>query len=72
MNSPPGVCVSADDLSLLFPDVSMKSGIQGLRPCVVDGIEMSGESRDVSSADTTNVERADTKWDLFSSVTLEP
>ena len=54
--------VSADKIS---QDISMVSTTQGLRPCVVDRIEMSWEilsadTTDILSADTTNVLSADT------------
>ena len=57
--------VSAYETSVLSPDISMESEAQGLRPRGAGGIEMAGESTDVSSADTTQVERA-TKGDCSS------
>ena len=79
LRTPPGVCtldvccVSRRDISALPRHLNSTSQwnqkhrgfalvwLMGLR-C---GIEMSGESRDVSSADTTNVSRADEVYSLF-------
>ena len=54
------MAVSADETSLRSPDFSpvFLSPLRG-------GIEMSGESRDVPSAHTTNVSRADSRGGLF-------
>ena len=57
--------VSADRTAAVSQDISMVSTTQGLRPCVVDRIEMSWEilsadTTDILSADTTNVLSADT------------
>ena len=59
--------VSADKIS---QDISMVSTTQGLRPCVVDKIEMSWETTDVLSADTTDILSADTT-DVLSADTTD-
>ena len=64
--------VSADKIS---QDISMVSTTQGLRPCVVDRIEMSWETTDVLCADvlcadTTDILSADTT-DVLSADTTD-
>ena len=55
---------------MVSQDISMVSTTQGLRPCVVDRIEMSWETTDVLSADTTDILSADTA-DVLSADTTD-
>ena len=52
--------VSADKTSLISQDVPTRSRRQPQRGCVVNGVGMSWEIKDVASADTTDVLPADT------------